>query len=49
MAQSKGKSAAQLLSEMYRDADDEGKAKLEQAWEAGRSKREEGRATLASS
>jgi len=40
MVQNKGKSTAQLLSEMYRDADEEGKEKLAQAWEAGRAKRE---------
>lgn len=35
-----GKSTAQLLSEMYRDADDTTKKKLEEAWEKGRTKRE---------
>mgnify|MGYP006091010479 CR=1 FL=1 len=34
---------AQLLSEMYADADEGGKASLAAAWEAGRSKREETR------
>jgi calcyclin binding protein len=36
----KGKSTQQLLSEMYADADEDGKASLAAAWEAGRSKRE---------
>lgn len=36
----KGKSTAELLSEMYANADEEGKASLSAAWEAGRSKRE---------
>lgn len=36
----KGKSTAELLSEMYANADEEGKASLAAAWESGRSKRE---------
>eukprot|EP00307_Rebecca_sp_RCC1486_P010230 CAMPEP_0119406930 /NCGR_PEP_ID=MMETSP1335-20130426/1063_1 /TAXON_ID=259385 /ORGANISM="Chrysoculter rhomboideus, Strain RCC1486" /LENGTH=200 /DNA_ID=CAMNT_0007431023 /DNA_START=19 /DNA_END=618 /DNA_ORIENTATION=- len=36
MKQNEGKSTAQLLSEMYRDADDDAKKKLEEAWEKGR-------------
>ena len=31
---------AELLSKMYAEADEEGKASLAQAWEAGRAKRE---------
>ena len=45
----KGKSTAELLSEMYADADEDGKASLAAAWETGRSKREgkaEGNATV---
>ena len=38
--QNKGKSTAELLSKMYAEADDEGKASLAAAWEAGRAKRE---------
>lgn len=38
--QNKGKSTSELLSKMYADADEEGKKSLEEAWEAGRSKRE---------
>jgi len=40
MEGNKGKSTAELLSEMYADADEGGKASLAAAWEAGRSKRE---------
>ena len=40
MANNKGKSTAELLSQMYANADEEGKASLAAAWEAGRSKRE---------
>ena len=36
----KGKSTQELLSKMYADADDEGKASLAAAWESGRAKRE---------
>jgi len=36
----KSKSTAELLQEMYRDADEDGKASLSKAWEEGRSKRE---------
>jgi hypothetical protein len=36
----KGKSTAELLSQMYADADEDGKASLASAWEAGRAKRE---------
>ncbi|KAJ1624116.1 hypothetical protein T492DRAFT_882400, partial [Pavlovales sp. CCMP2436] len=35
-----GKSTGQLLSEMYGQADDDAKKKLEEAWERGREKRE---------
>lgn len=35
-----GKSTAQLLSELYGDADDDAKKKLEEAWEKGRAERE---------
>ena len=35
-----GKSTAQLLSELYGEADDDAKKKLESAWEAGRARRE---------
>ena len=38
--QNKGKSTGELLSKMYANADEEGKKSLEEAWEAGRSKRE---------
>ena len=31
---------AELLSKMYAEADEEGKASLSQAWETGRKKRE---------
>lgn len=37
---SQGKSTAQLLSELYGEADDDAKKKLEEAWEKGRQKRE---------
>ena len=37
----KGKSTAELLGQMYANADEEGKASLTAAWEAGRSKREQ--------
>ena len=36
----KGKSTQELLSKMYAEADEEGKASLAAAWEAGRGKRE---------
>jgi len=36
----KSKSTAELLHEMYRDADEDGKASLSKAWEEGRSKRD---------
>ena len=39
-----GKSTAQLLSEMYADADEEGKESLAKAFEEGRAKREARRA-----
>lgn len=39
-ASNQGKSTAQLLSELYGDADEEAKKKLEEAWEKGREKRE---------
>ena len=35
-----GKSTAELLQEMYADADEEGKLALSKAWESGRDKRE---------
>ena len=38
-----GKSTAQLLSELYGEADEDAKKKLESAWEAGRAKREAGK------
>ena len=38
--QNKGKSTQELLSKMYADADEEGKASLAAAWESGREKRE---------
>ena len=37
----KGKSTAELLGQMYANADEEGKASLAAAWEAGRAKREQ--------
>ena len=40
LAANKGKSTQELLAEMYADADEDGKASLAAAWEAGRSKRE---------
>lgn len=40
LEQNKGKSTAELLSNMYAEADEEGKASLAAAWESGRSKRE---------
>lgn len=36
-----GKSTAELLRDMYAEADDEDRAKLAHAWEVGRAKREE--------
>jgi hypothetical protein len=36
----KSKSTAQMLTELYKDADDDAKKKLEEAWEIGRAKRE---------
>jgi len=36
----KGKSTAELLSQMYAEADEDGKAALSKAWEEGREKRE---------
>lgn len=38
-----GKSTAQLLSEIYGEADEDAKKKLESAWETGRAKREAGK------
>ena len=38
--QNKDKSTSELLSKMYAEADEEGKRSLEEAWEAGRAKRE---------
>ena len=40
LAENKGKSTQELLSKMYADADEAGKASLAQAWETGRAKRE---------
>ena len=36
----KGKSTAELLAQMYAEADEDGRAAISQAWEAGREKRE---------
>ena len=36
----KGKSTAELLAQMFADADDDGKAAISRAWENGREKRE---------
>ena len=40
LEENKGKSTQELLSKMYAEADEEGKASLAAAWEAGRAKRE---------
>lgn len=40
LAENQGKSTQELLAKMYAEADEEGKASLAAAWEAGRAKRE---------
>jgi len=43
LEENKHKSTAELLSQMYSEADEDGKAALSKAWEDGREKREEKR------